>query len=272
MMRTVLLCMTLCLLPLPAQAKPNAEQLILFFGKDDRVKTDPDSGLWQAVGQLETKSHLVCTATLVAEDVVVTAGHCFINRHGRFDPAITFTVGLAGKEYSEQSTIRDVQVDKTFLAGLEHRPDGTYIPKKIAGRDFAFVRLSEPLGRSRGVIPVFAGDSQALKQQLHSIGNTITNGGYPLDDLTHLLVHNNCLATGLLADGRLTHRCDTLEGNSGSPILARINGRMTLIGIQSSAPVASRRRKEDNMALSSPVFYQQLQQFIQQGNSKSSKK
>jgi hypothetical protein len=79
-----------------------------------------------------------------------------------------------------------------------------------------------------------------------------------------LLVHN-CQATGLLADGRLTHRCDTLEGNSGSPILARINGRMTLIGIQSSAPVAARRRKEDNMALSSPVFYQQLQQFIQQG-------
>jgi protease YdgD len=110
------------------------------FGKDDRVKTDPDSGLWQAVGQLETKSHLVCTATLVAEDVVVTAGHCFINKHGRFDPAISFTVGLAGNEFSEQSTIREVQVDKAFLAGLEHRPDGTYIPKKIAGRDFAFVR------------------------------------------------------------------------------------------------------------------------------------
>jgi protease YdgD len=35
-------------------AKPTAEQLVLFFGKDDRVKTDPDSGLWQAVGQLET--------------------------------------------------------------------------------------------------------------------------------------------------------------------------------------------------------------------------
>jgi protease YdgD len=66
----------------------------------------------------------------------------------------------------------------------------------------------------------FAGDSQALKQQLQGIHNTVTNGGYPLDDLTHLLVHNNCQATGLLADGRLTHRCDTLEGNSGSPILA----------------------------------------------------
>lgn len=265
MLRTTLLALSLCLLPLAAQAKPTAEQLVLFFGKDDRVKTDPDSGLWQAVGQLETKSHLVCTATLVAEDVVVTAGHCFINKHGRFDPAISFTVGLAGNEFSEQSTIREVQVDKAFLAGLEHRPDGTYIPKKIAGRDFAFVRLSQPLGRSRGVIPVFAGDSLALKQQLQGIHNTVTNGGYPLDDLTHLLVHNNCQATGLLADGRLTHRCDTLEGNSGSPILARINGRMTLIGIQSSAPVAARRRKEDNMALSSPVFYQQLQQFIQQG-------
>lgn len=265
MFRITLLCLALVCCPLPSQAKPTAEQLILFFGKDERVKTDPDSGLWQAVGQLETKSHLLCTATLVADDVVVTAGHCFINKHGRFDPAISFTVGLAGHEYTEQSAIRAVQVDKAFLAGLEHRPDGTYIPKKIAGRDFAFVRLSQPLGRSRGVIPVFAGDSRALQQQLQAIHHTVTNGGYPLDDLTHLLVHNNCQATGLLPDGRLTHRCDTLEGNSGSPILARINGRMMLIGIQSSAPVAARRRLEDNMALSSPVFYQQLQQFIQQG-------
>jgi protease YdgD len=77
MLRSTLLALSLCLLPLAAQAKPTAEQLVLFFGKDDRVKTDPDSGLWQAVGQLETKSHLVCTATLVAPDVVVTAGHCF---------------------------------------------------------------------------------------------------------------------------------------------------------------------------------------------------
>ncbi|MBV8679149.1 MAG: trypsin-like serine protease [Aquitalea sp.] len=267
MLRHFLLCLSLILAPHLAQAKPTAEQMILFFGKDDRVKTDPDSPQWQPVGQLETRSHLLCTATLVAEDVVVTAGHCFINKHGRFDPAITFTVGLAGREFSEQSGIRSVQVDKTFLAGLEHRPDGTYIPKKIAGRDFAFVRLSQPLGRSRGTIAVFPGNSAQLQQQLQAINWKVTNGGYPLDDLSHLLVHTNCQATGLLADGRLTHRCDTLEGNSGSPILARINGRMVLVGIQSSAPSAARRRKEDNMALSSPVFYQQLQQFIQQGRS-----
>jgi len=268
MLRTTLLCLSLALLPLPSLAKPTAEQLILFFGKDERVKTDPDSAQWQPVGQLETKSHLVCTATLVAEDVVVTAGHCFINKRGRFDPAISFTVGLSGNEYAEQSGISEVQVDKGFLAGLEHRPDGTYIPKKIANRDFAFVRLSQPLGRSRGVIPVFAGDSAALKQQLQAANWKVTNGGYPLDDLNHLLVHNNCQATGLLADGRLTHRCDTLEGNSGSPMLARLNGRMTLVGIQSSAPSPARRHKEDNMALASPLFYQQLQQFIEQGKRK----
>ena len=265
---TVLLCLALATLPSFSQAKPTAEQLILFFGKDQRVKTDPDSPQWQAVGQLETRSHLLCTATLVADDVVLTAGHCFISRKGHFDPAITFTVGLSGNEYSEQVGIRQVEVDRHFLQGLEHRPDGTYIPKRIAGRDFAFVRLSKPLGQTRGIIPVFSGSSAALKQQLQGINWKISNGGYPLDDLDHLLVHNNCQATGLLADGRLTHRCDTLEGNSGSPILARLNGKMVLIGIQSSAPEAARRNKEDNMALSSPVFYRQLQEFIQQGKRK----
>ena len=263
-MKLPLLALSVCL-ALPATAllaKPNKEQLILFFGKDERVRVDPDSADWQPVGQLQTPSRLVCTGTLVSEDVVLTAGHCFINRKGKYEAATTFTVGLAGEEYTEQVKVREVEVSKTFLAGLDHRKDGTYIPKKIAGQDYAFVRLAQPLGKQRGVIPVFRGDAAALTQKLAAGQWLVTNGGYPLDDLTHLLAHKNCRSTGLLPDGRLTHRCDTLEGNSGSPILARIDGKLMLVAIQSSAPTVDRRQLEDNMAISSPTFYQQLQAFI----------
>lgn len=242
-------------------AQPNYHQKTMFFGHDDRVKTKPDQAPWLSVGQLETKSGTICTGTLVAPDVVLTAGHCFIDK-GKFDPAISFTVGLWGEEHTARSKVTEVQVDHAFLKGLVHVSDGLIIPPKIASRDFAFMRLAQPLGKQQGVVPVFNGNKADLKRLLASTRWKITQGGYPVDEQTHLLVHHNCLATGLLKDGRITHHCDTLAGDSGSPILLIEGNKPVIIGIQSSAPDASNRKKADNMALSSPVFFEALQRFI----------
>jgi protease YdgD len=77
-----------------------------------------------------------------------------------------------------------------------------------------------------------------------------------------MMAHKNCLATEMHSDGRLGHRCDTLPGDSGSPMLASINGKTTIIAIQSSAPNARDRYRADNMSLSAPAFYTALQRFI----------
>ncbi|KUM03713.1 trypsin-like serine protease [Chromobacterium subtsugae] len=258
------LALCLSLLSTLAHAAPlSKEHRILFFGKDDRVLEHPDHMPWQTVGQLETRSRTICTGTLVAPDVVLTAGHCFVDEKGRFDPAVSFTVGLWGNEYQALSRIKEVQVDKAFLKGLIHKRDGLYIPPRIAPRDFAFVRLATPLGHSQGTVPVFSGDAQALKTLLAKQNWTITQGGYPVDDQRHLRVHHGCKATKLRDDGRLTHRCDTLEGNSGSPIFViDAKGQATIVAVQSSAPPASRRKLEDNMSVSAPMFRQALQAFI----------
>ncbi|POA99819.1 serine protease [Chromobacterium sinusclupearum] len=272
-MKLTRLFLCLVLIPAVSHAAPlSREHKILFFGKDDRVLTKPNKMPWQAVGQLETRSQNICTGTLVAPDVVLTAGHCFLDDKGRMDKAISFTVGLWGNEYEEQSRITDVYVDKAFLKGLIRRKDGVYIPPAIAPRDFAFVRLAKALGVQQGVIPVFAGNSAQLKQLLNERKWTITQGGYPVDDQRHLRVHNHCQATALRADGRLTHRCDTLEGNSGSPIFAIDGqGRATIVAVQSSAPPASRRKLEDNMSVSAPVFSQALRDFIARKTPQSAK-
>ncbi|HJV07236.1 MAG TPA: trypsin-like serine protease [Chromobacteriaceae bacterium] len=256
------LALSLALSPLASAKESAREHKILFFGKDERVKTAPTHAPWTSVGQLETATGTICTGTLVADDVVLTAGHCFIDEKGHFDPATLFTVGLWGKQHRNQSKVTQVQVDRTFLKGLKHVNGSIIIPPRIAGRDVAFVRLSKPLGKQEGVVEVFAGNHPQLQQLMRSNQWKVTQGGYPIDDQTHLLVHSRCDATGFLPDGRLTHHCDTLAGDSGSPIFAQRDGKPVIVAIQSSAPDAKDRKRADNMALSAPVFYRQLQQFI----------
>ena len=62
----------LCSLPLiaaqaaRADGPSKAEQTRLFFGKDERIKvTDTAAQPWQAIGQVETASGNLCTATLI---------------------------------------------------------------------------------------------------------------------------------------------------------------------------------------------------------------
>ncbi|MDF0607163.1 trypsin-like serine protease [Neisseriaceae bacterium TC5R-5] len=260
--KLLLFCCVLFLSNNSLALSSTAAHKILFFGKDDRVRVEPNHSPWLTVGQLQTRSRTICTGTLVADDVVLTAAHCFIDEQGRFDPAVSFTVGLWGKQYAARSKARQTQVNQSFLKGLERRSDGIYIPPKIAAGDFAFVRLVTPLGKTRGTVPVFSGNRAALQQLMSTQKWIVTQGGYPVDDQTHLRVHQRCRATGLLPDGRLTHRCDTLEGNSGSPIfIIDSKGQATIVALQSSAPTVARRNKEDNMSISAPLFYTALQRF-----------
>ncbi|POZ60678.1 trypsin-like serine peptidase [Chromobacterium alticapitis] len=267
------LALCLALMPALLHAAPlSREHKILFFGKDERVLVQPDHLPWQAVGQLQTRSRNICTGTLVSPNVVLTAGHCFLNDQGKMDKAISFTVGLWGNEYEDRSQIAEVYVDRAFLKGLIRRKDGIYIPPNIGPRDFAFVRLKTPLGKQQGYIPVFQGSREQLKKLLNEKKWTVTLGGYPIDDQRHLRVHNHCKATDLKNDGRLTHRCNSLEGNSGSPIFVfDAKGQASIVAVQSSAPPAQRRKHEDNLSVSAPMFSQALRDFIQRAKTAESR-
>ncbi|TDR78437.1 trypsin-like serine peptidase [Paludibacterium purpuratum] len=252
-----------CSLPVAAH-KLTHEQLTLFFGKDDRVPVGPSGMPWQTIGRLQTMGGLQCTATLVAPDVALTAGHCFVNPRGQLDPAQDFTIGLKGERYAKRVTITKVMVNRQLLRGLIHKRDGVYVPESVARYDYAFIRLAEPLGNTYGFLPVFSGNRAELGKALAKIHKRILHAGYPEDTQGILMAHKNCLATELHRDGRLGHRCDTLPGDSGSPMLATIDGKTVIIAIQSSAPNAIDRYRADNMSLMAPAFNNSLQRFIQQ--------
>src|SRR5690606_18241272 len=63
----------------PDTESETSEVKTLFFGQDDRVPvSDPTQSPWDAIGQLETASGNLCTATLISPHLALTAGHCLL--------------------------------------------------------------------------------------------------------------------------------------------------------------------------------------------------
>lgn len=234
----------------------------LFFGKDTRVAIQPKQLPWQAIGQLMTASKRKCSGTLVAPDIVLTAGHCFVGRHGELDAALTFTIGQEGDPSAQRARAVHVYIEQRLLKGLIRRPDGLVIPPSIASYDFAFVRLNKPIGKISGYLPVFNGPLSALNTALKQHHYTITQAGYPTDSNNTMMADKNCKATQLHQDGLLGHHCNTLPGDSGSPIFIYIDGKPIIIAVQSSAPDAKDRHLADNIAVTTPLLQKQLRHFI----------
>ena len=80
----------------------------LFFGKDHRQAiSDVVAAPWDAIGQLETESGNLCTATLISAHLALTAGHCLLTPPGRFDKpvALRFMAGGKSSEYESHHTL-----------------------------------------------------------------------------------------------------------------------------------------------------------------------
>ena len=70
--------------------------------------------------------------------------------------------------------------------------------------------------------------------------------------------------TGWAQTGVLSHQCDTLPGDSGSPLLMATDAGWRLIAIQSSAPAAENRDLADNRAVAVTAFSDGLKRLMQQ--------
>ena len=92
----------------------------------------------------------------------------------------------------------------------------------------------------------------------------MTQSGYPVDHLDSLYTHTDCVVTGWAQNSVLSHQCDTLPGDSGSPLMLKTVNGWQLIGVQSSAPAAKDRWRADNRALAVTGFRDRLEALAQQ--------
>ena len=125
-------------MPTARQGRANAS----VFGKDERIKvTDTAAQPWQAIGQVETASGNLCTATLISR-TALTAGHCVLAPPGQLDKAIALRFVAGDKSGSIKPAISRPGRQQ---AGQKLKPDGDgwIVPPAAAAYDFALIRLKD---------------------------------------------------------------------------------------------------------------------------------
>ncbi len=191
---------------------------------------DTTQSPWDAVGQLETASGNLCTATLIAPNLALTAGHCLLTPpKGKADKAVALR--FVSNKGLWRYEIHDIEgrVDPTLGKRLKADGDGWIVPPAAAPWDFGLIVLRNP---PSGItpLPLFEGDKAALTAALKAAGRKVTQAGYPEDHLDTLYSHQNCEVTGWAQTSVMSHQCDTLPGDSGSPLMLHTDDGWQLIG------------------------------------------
>lgn len=259
----LLLC-SFYLLPLGAHADDSGlsakDIKTLFFGHDDRkAVSHPEESPWDAIGQLETASGNLCTATLISPHLALTAGHCLLTPpRGKPDKAVAlrFISRKGGWVYEIHGI--EGRVDPALGKRLKADGDGWIVPSAAAPSDFGLIVLRYvPSGITP--IPLFPGSKADLTAALKAADRKVTQSGYPEDHLDNLYSHQDCIVTGWAQNSVLSHQCDTLPGDSGSPLLLKTEDGWQVIAVQSSAPGPQDRWRADNRAISVTGFRDKLE-------------
>lgn len=206
-----------------------------FFGEDDRVEVDFSSPPWSMIGYLDSGPSS-CTGVLIGPQTVLTAAHCLAS-NGRVDtPPAEFLAGYNGGRSVASSRATGYHVPAQWLAGEQD------------GYDFAFVYLADPIGDLTGWMDV-TGLSDAEVEALHNgRGPEIMQAGYSYDRDGIMTGNLDCTFVELGPSSTIVHECDTLQGDSGSPLFIEDGGRYRIIGIESYTDVQPSQTYDRNVA------------------------
>ena len=205
-----------------AVGTPARAQLAGVGPNSKRFEVDRAQLPWRALGRVQTEFAERCTGFMLAPALVATAAHClylpkvfhFIRPH-----EVHFLLG----EHL------DTYVAHARAVGL-NVPAG-YNPTDEAGTarlDRAFVTLDHPVGDA----------VLHIATRLPPPGTRLVLGGYGQDRQERILADLDCRLLAV-ENGLIRHDCAATRGTSGAPVLAAIDGRWEVIGIQIEARLTS---------------------------------
>jgi protease YdgD len=161
-----------------------------------------------------------CTGTLVADDIVLTAAHCFFDdEFNRHDEA-TFQAGFHYGGVQAASPVAKVIIPADFNPA--HLGKGA-----TDSSDYAFLVLKWPVGQAVGFLDFTTPAAVGLK-----LGDNVVDVGYG-DAGDRLAAGINCKITAVNDNQTFEHDCATADGDSGGPVFVVKGSVMHFAGITS---------------------------------------
>ncbi|BBB25163.1 trypsin-like serine peptidase [Amphritea japonica] len=176
---------------------------------------------WRMIGRINLAGRGHCTATLVSANQALTSAHCLWNSNtGKWFPAqyITFVAG------AEKDTFQGLSTASGYTIAPDFNPH-TLNSAELIKHDWALLTLNKPLGTLLGHLPLAA-------EHMMTIGQEISQAGYRADRPYVLTVEDRCSITQAYENRAILRtNCNTLEGDSGGPVLVKQNKQWVLMGI-----------------------------------------
>ena len=212
---------------LPGTAHAQSKYHPGVIGSDDRRIIDSSDHPWGAIGHVNIsgfRSRSMCTGTLIAPNVVLTAAHCLV--HPRtLKPQIAndvhFLAGVRREERLGHSKARCVKFHRDYdfaNAGKKSVQMKRSHFFKIASTDLAVIVLAKDLP----VRPL-----EIAKHSPVDDGVPLVHASYPADRRFLLSADSQCKLL-LKSNGIWGTSCDTHHGSSGGPVLLEEGGGLRL--------------------------------------------
>lgn len=198
-----------------------------------------------AIGLVELTSGF-CTGTVVGRRAVLTAAHCVFNDFGNVSMPRRFLAGQGDDGYVAKAKVVEAYVNPDFNLKLFQESND------IDGLDWAILELDRDIADSTGLVEIAPLDRHQLRA-ISGGDNGFVQIGYGEEDGDRVTIRSGCKVMEAWEDNTFGHNCGSVQGDSGGPDLALIDGRWQIIGIE-SAEIDTDRMEGVDMAVGARSF------------------